>query len=541
MSANLCLAESLNINLDESCTLIQGDDLKAKDAYLRDESRKSGHASMLALPTSETQVAQALQEAKRQDLDVTISGARTGITAGAVPFGGAIISLERMDKILGLRKDENGNIFVTCQAGVTLATLQNALENLRFTDEKSWSQQSREILDTLRKTPHFFPPDPTETSASIGGCVACNASGAHTFRYGPTRDYVNALNIILADGSIVKLKRGQAVATDKGTFTLIAQDGTHRHGKLPTFPWPKTKNAAGYYSNGRDLLDLFIGSEGTLGIITEVELRLIPKPQRSIALMAFWENESKALDFVETIRKDRKALALEAIEYFGEDALDMLRKRRALLGAASGVPAALKDSMNCAIYIDIGCDEASESTIMKSIRDIIRQLGGNTEHCWCATENDMRERLRLFRHALPETVNSIIAQTRRQFPNITKLGTDMAVPDSELRNYVNLFHDTLSKNNLKYVTFGHIGDNHLHVNILPGNPDDYDKGKKIYFELAQKIVQMGGSPSAEHGIGKLKTNFLELMAGPEGIREMKDIKAVFDPDCILGKHTLFQA
>ena len=518
--------------------LVVGEALTAWRKYFSDESRKSGDADCVALPQNAKEVVGALQEAARHGWGVTVSGARTGITAGAVPNGGLVLSLERMNRVLGLRRNENGDFFVRCEAGVRLGDLQKSLQTGMFVDFTNWDGESKSLLPDLREAKLFYPPDPTETSAAIGGTVACNASGAHTFGYGPTRPYVEAMHIVLADGSELDLRRGEWLADADGTFDLETADGAVLHGRMPSYPWPKTKSAAGYFSGGRDVMDLFIGSEGTLGVVTDVELRLIPRPERSIMVMCFWPEEATALAFVRALRTERKELGLEAVEYFGADALDMLRERRNRLGAASGVPACLEDDMRYGVFLDVGCSVERERDVLDRLQTIIRNLGGKPETCWCATENDTRERLRLFRHALPETVNGLIAEIRRQYPTVTKLGTDMAVPDEYLEAYVAMFHEELGKAGLRYVTFGHIGDNHLHVNILPRNPDEYAKGRALYFELAKRVVAMGGSPAAEHGIGKLKTDFLKLLIGEKGVEEMRAVKLLFDPRGMLGQKTL---
>ncbi len=518
--------------------MVVGEALSSWRKYFSDESRKEGDADCIALPQNAEEVAVALREAAKNGWSVTISGARTGITAAAVPDGGLVLSLERMNHVLGLRKNERGEFFVRCEAGVRLGDLQKSLQTGMFADSANWSEESRALLTELREAKLFYPPDPTETSASIGGTVACNASGAHTFGYGPTRPYVESVHVILADGSELNLRRGEWMADDDGAFQLQTPEGKILNGRMPSYPWPKTKSAAGYFSGGRDVMDLFIGSEGTLGVVTDVELRLVPRPERSIMVMCFWADEATALKFVHALRAERKQLGLEAVEYFGADALDMLRERRRLLGAASGVPSCLEDDMRHGVFLDVGCAAADERDVLQRLQEIIRSLGGDAGKCWCATENDTRERLRLFRHALPETVNGLIAQIRRQYPTVTKLGTDMAVPDDRLEEYVAMFHEELGAAGLRYVTFGHVGDNHLHVNILPRNPDEYAKGKALYFDLAKRVVAMGGSPAAEHGIGKLKTNFLELLIGKKGVEEMRAVKALFDPHGMLGPKTL---
>jgi D-lactate dehydrogenase (cytochrome) len=288
-----------------------------------------------------------------------------------------------------------------------------------------------------------------------------------------------------------------------------------------------------------DLIDLFIGAEGTLGIITAAELRVVPAPETNCAVVTFWPSETVALEFTRQVRQRKEPLGIEAIEYFGPDALRLLRRRRTMLGAASGVPECLPAEAGCAIYLDIGTAAAELPNTLEALAGCVRAGGGNPNECWTGMAKAERDRLRVFRHALPETVNSIIAEIRQTHPQVTKLGTDMAVPDECLERILHLYRERLDAKGLDYVVFGHIGDNHLHVNILPRNPDEYAAGKELYLTFARDVVAMGGSPAAEHGIGKLKTGFLKIMYGEDGVAQMLAVKRVFDPDLRLGKGTLF--
>jgi D-lactate dehydrogenase (cytochrome) len=353
---------------------------------------------------------------------------------------------------------------------------------------------------------------------------------------------VQRLVVVLADGRVLDLQRGTHFADPDGRFGIANADGTVTWGHAPSYLWPRTKNSAGYFSSpDLDLIDLFIGSEGTLGIITEVEIRLVPAPETNCAIMTFWADEPTALAFTAALRGRRQELGVEAIEYVDPNALGMLRERRDTLGAASGIPACLPATAQAAIYLDIGTATDSLTTVLTELAALIQASGGNPEECWSAMERDERERLRVFRHALPETVNSIIAEARKTHPGITKLGTDMAVPDEHLERIIAVYREKLDQAGLKYVIFGHIGNNHLHVNILPRNPEDYAAGWELYHEFAETVVELGGSPAAEHGIGKLKPDFLRLLVGDQGIEQMRAVKKVFDPAGILGVGTLFAA
>ena len=166
--------------------------------------------------------------------------------------------------------------------------------------------------------------------------------------------------------------------------------------------------------------------------------------------------------------------------------------------------------------------------------------GADLDDTWFADGEREIERFKGIRHAVPEAVNMLIGRRRRNISGLTKLGTDLAVPDDCLRRVMEMYHRDLQKAGLEYVIFGHIGNNHLHVNILPRTPDDYRLGKSLYLEWAREVVAMGGTVSAEHGIGKLKREMLEIMYGKNGIEQMRRIKALFDPRFLLNRGNLFE-
>lgn len=489
--------------------------------FLRDESRMEGKAGYAAFPISTDEVSALMAWAKERSLPVTVSGGRTGIAGGAVPDGGLLLSLTRLQKIGAVQQDSDGRPYVFSGAGVLLSELQNHL--------------------ITKKSGLFFPPDPTETSATIGGMIACNASGAHTYSYGPTRKYVKSITAVLPDGDIVRLQRGQAVAGPDGSFVLKKADGAELRGKVPLYPQPETKNAAGYFSgSGMDLVDLFIGSEGTLGVVAEAELYLLPNPEIQFNAMFFLSSEAAAIELTESLRR-LSSIEVTAIEYFDPLSLELLRGRRQSMKAASMVPPGMPQGKAVAgLFVDVTSKKADVSAAAEALREAGASLSkGRAVAVWAAFDKDERERLRKFRHALPETVNSLIAERRKSHPQITKLGTDMAVPDRFLSEIMSVYRRELDANRLDYVIFGHIGNNHLHVNILPRNPDEYALGKRLYAGFAKDVLSMKGSVSAEHGVGKLKRNFLQLMLGDEGLDQMRRVKAVFDPEMRLGPGTLF--
>lgn len=472
--------------------------------YLRDESRKTGAADSISFPMDEAGIVDAIRWAGANRRSITTQGARTGLTGGAVPSGGHILNLGRMKTIT----NENG---LTVQPGATL-------------------DEIRAHLKSAGKL--FFAPDPTETTATIGGMASCNASGARSFRYGATRESILAFPLVLADGDVVALRRGQCMA-DGRHFKLKTKSGRMIEGDLPSYTTPAIKTAAGYFvRENMDMMDLFIGAEGTLGIFSELALKLLPWPAAVWGVMAFFGSEEEALAFVHAVRalKDRPA----SIEFFDSCSLNLLREHR--LEGAPEVPA----DYHTGIYVEYHAeDEEAASAMVERMCEALDRCGGSEDRTWIATDDHERERIRLFRHALPEAVNTLINERRKTDPAITKLGTDMAVPDARLDELMALYHKALQRLGLEYVIFGHIGSNHVHVNILPRTMEEYEKGKAQYLEWADAVVKMGGTVSAEHGIGKLKTQFLLKMVGEQGIEDMRRLKRLFDPECRLNPGNLF--
>jgi len=485
--------------------------------YLCDESRRSGWAQSISFPASARDIQDHLAYALSKKEPVTVQGARTGITAGAVPEGGHVVSLSRMKQVVSIRKEET---VVVVQPGLSLSELRTAV---RDETGGKW----------------FFPPDPTETSASVGGMIACNASGARSFFYGPFRRYVTALRVMLVDGSTLLLRRGVG-RSNKRSFEISTDSGHAVSGVLPSYRLPAVKNASGYYvQDEMDLLDLFIGSEGTLGIVYEAELRLLPNPSVQFGLLAFPPTEHSALGLVKEVREQARTRpgqdGLVAIEFFDQAALYLVRAEPA--GAELGLP----NSTGPAVYFEYhGDGEGFMEDRLTRLSETLEKSGADPNSAWLAGSEKEMERLRAFRHAVPEAVNRTVGERKKTAKGITKLGTDLAVPDRHLEDIMAVYREGLERLGLKHVIFGHIGDNHVHVNIIPRNTNEYEEGRKLYQEWARTAVQMGGTVSAEHGVGKLKREMLEEMYGPKAIEEMRQLKRCFDPLGLLNRGNLFK-
>lgn len=498
--------------------------------YLHDETKTVGTAESISFPTTEEEICRLLRYFSKKGERVTVQGNRTGLTAASVPGGGHVMSLCHMDKVTGMRID-GGTVYLRVQPGLSLGVLRQMITNRSF-DGSEWDGDSQAALALFRKMPpQYFPPDPTESSASLGGMAACNSSGAKTYHYGATRPYINALRLVLPDGDVISLSRGEHFAKGR-EFSLTTEGGRIISGCLPGYTMPGCKNASGYYAaDNMDLVDLFVGSDGTLGVISQLELKLIPMPKVIWGVNCFFHQESQALDFVDGIRAQCRGLA--AVEYFDGNALAILREHD-----DGGFP--VPTGFNCMIYVEIHSDDQESALAeVKTVGRIMDGVGADCADTWAAKSLPDRERLLELRHKVPESVNALIAKRKREIPALAKVASDMAVPDGKFRQIMEIYHRDIDKNGFQYAIWGHIGNNHLHVNVLPQTEEDMHRGKAMFLEWAKTVTALGGTVSAEHGAGKNKANLLLILYGEEGVREMAALKRLFDPACMLGAGNLF--
>lgn len=485
--------------------------------YLRDESRMTGHAQYIAFPESAADVQAAVRRAARENRPITIQGARTGLVGGAVPHGGLILNMERMNRVLAFMPPVAGSSAqIHVEAGITLQQLHLDIQRL-----------CREH----NLPPHFFPPDPTETTATLGGMIAANASGARTFRYGATRMHIQALTLCMASGELLTIRRGQFLAQGR-QFRVNAVEGT-----LPSCRTPALKNAAGYYvAPDMDMLDIFIGSEGTLGIVVAAELKLQKVPEH-IWAAAMWVPQKTNLPRLVSLLAEIPGMA--AIEYFDRNSLELLRTHQAHL-APQHIPLPPVAAGQC-LYAEWHADNAHEAeTILETVGIRAEECNVDMETAFFAETEEELQKLKAFRHAVPELVNSTLDHHRRLHPELQKVSTDFAVPEERLGDLLDMYAATLAGSGLTYMLFGHIGNRHLHLNIIPETPDDMKHGQNLFARWAATIVEWGGTISAEHGIGKRKRNLLKQMVGEECLQEMRTLHDMFDPGHLLNAGNIFE-
>jgi D-lactate dehydrogenase (cytochrome) len=503
--------------------------------YLRDESRFQGGACGLVHCRHERDVLYVLQAANRYRIPLTAVSGKTSLTGAPVPLGGLILDVKGLALI-----DPNDPALVG--PGVIL----------------------KQYKDYVASKGLFYPPDPTsEDSCTLGGNVACNASGPLSYLYGPTRNYVQGLRIALPTGTVVEIERGQVVSKEGVLkvpahlmFPAGAEDLLIPVPKRAASDWTFCKNAAGLYaSEPMDLVDLFIGSEGILGIVLQIKTRLLERRKPYFSLMLYLPTLGQTVrlvrlldDFKRYFHDGRKDLRPEVermaaespnrpdipdldqlrgvvpscMEWFGASVAPFLSKDRA---------GKLKGKYGC-LYIEQEYSEADDPmAILSQWASLMDMLNDSTQidsppiETEVALDESQIRKMRRDRQSVPEKLNELIR------PGMVKVGMDFAVPMEHLGKLLMLYDHALPKG--KSYVFGHIGNAHLHSNILAENSDELESYRSLTRSLALEVCKLSGSVSAEHGIGKLKHELLEIMLGAEGIDEIRRIKRILDPNLIL--------
>jgi len=412
-------------------------------------------------PSSTKEVAAILKVCNRERVPVIPRGMASGLAAGAVPLdGGLILNLVRLNRILDIDMD---NMMATVEAGVITADFQAEVEKLGL----------------------FYPPDPASVRHStLGGNVACNAGGPRCLKYGITGDYVMALEVVLADGRIMRVG-GKAI-----------------------------KNVTGY-----DLKSLFVGSEGTLGVITEITLKLIAYPEAKRTAQAIFprlEDAGKAINAVL-----RGGIVPATLELMDETAINSVEDFLHL-----GLP---RDA-EAILVIETDGDEADATRDMKVVVHICREHGASEVRV-AQTPEESDE--------LWRTRRNISGSLGRKRPN--KLGEDISVPRSAIPEVIARIKQISVKHNLPIVIFGHAGDGNLHPNILFDKRDEeeWQRVEAAVGDLFRAAVEVGGTLSGEHGVGVLKRPYLEMALGATSVEMQRRIKQAWDPNNILNPGKIF--
>ncbi|MHB1222622.1 MAG: FAD-binding oxidoreductase [Gemmatimonadaceae bacterium] len=441
-------------------------DVDVRGSYSRDASGLELVPDAVARPETASETIEIVRQAISEGTSITPAGGQTSLTGASITDSGLLLSMRRMTRMLDIDVERRT---VRVEPGGFVGDMKRAVA-------------AHGLL---------FPPDVTsENEATIGGAIACNASGPRSLRYGPTRRWVRSLTVALATGEVVTVRRPRL-----------------------------EKNTAGFFPM-QDPVDWFIGSEGTLGVVLEAEFDLLPLPQRVTGIGVPFDSEADALAFVRAARR-HDVVRPRCLEYLDDRALEIVR---GCDGGAGWVGSALvyteqehtgDDDLNLDAWLEIA--EAN-----RALADDIIVFDGDAP---IRTARDLR-------HAVPATTNERGARCRAQGGR--RIATDWAVPLDLLPEALKAARSIAVRHGVDIpVTFGHAGNGHPHQDFVAPDAQALVKVEAAVEETLHLVVSMGGTVAAEHGIGKLKRRWLPMQLSPLQIAAMRSLKSTLDPAGLL--------
>jgi D-lactate dehydrogenase (cytochrome) len=517
---------------------------EALEPYLEDASgAPAGRAAGLVRVASEAEAAALLRATAGRGSKILPQAARSSLTGGAIPHGEVVVSVEALRETGSVRRAAGG-ARATFGAGVRLRELQEAVAAEGF----------------------YYPPVPTHQEAMIGGSASTNAGGAATFKYGVTREWIHALRVLLFNGDLLAIERGQAVARPGETFRIGLTDGSELAVPVPDYRLPDLKKiSAGYFAaDPLDLVDLFVGSEGTLGLITAVTVELVPRPPAVVTGLVFLPDEGAAFDLATELRlaaqsaRDRGDLAgpdVRAIEWMDPNCLEILRRhdeaRRRRIRLPEAARAGVLFEMELAeptdneraqeqlaTALDGGSAERDDGLIR--LFRVLRDHDAVDDLEFAFPEDGRRHQALVeLREAVPQRVGELMGRT----PGVVKMGGDLIVPFERLREMMHVYADGFERRGLAYAVWGHLGDGNLHPNAMPRTEGEWSLAVDALMEFADEAVRRGGCPLSEHGVGRspLKQCLLRRFLGDAAVEQMRRIKRALDPVGRFAPGVLFPA
>jgi len=451
----------------------------------REDTMMRGDPDAVLRARDEKEISDVLVFCNRNNIPVTFCASRTSMTGSSVAMKGLLISAEKLEGIIDIGIDDK-TPFARVKAGTITAEVQKAVEEVGY----------------------FFPVAPTSRNeCRIGANVSTNATGEDSFKYGPLRPYVLGIEVILADGSKNLFKRSKD--------------------EKPSYE----QNRGGYFTDWKSPIDLFIGSEGTLGFISEIILKLLPKsPDFFSALIPFPSNVKALECLVEIVKK--KNPSLRALEFIDSGALSAMK-------TADKLPS-FPDGTNALIYFkeEFRDNKEKEHAIGKWYRHVSFFAPKNfVDAIIIAETNKQKEEFRLWRHRIPEWANE---EGRKYWAaGGGKVGSDWWVPVNSLLEMMEYFYNEAQNLHLPYMAYAHLGRGHPHTNIIAKTYQEKKAAEEVLIRCCRKAVSLGGGVSGEHGIGKIHTNLMPIQHSFETICKMKEWKKQYDPKWIIGRGNLF--
>lgn len=436
-------------------------------AVARDASGLELIPEAVARPREEAEVVELVSAAVRDGGSITPAGGQTSTTAASITDRGTLLSLRALDRVIEV--DEEANV-ARVQAGVLLGDLKRMLAQ-------------RGLL---------FAPDPTsEDDVTVGGAIACNASGARSLRYGATRPHVLGLRVALADGTVADVRRSGL-----------------------------EKNTAGFAA-AQEPVDWFVGSEGTLGVILEAELSLLPLPHSVTGLGIPFSSEDEALRFVAAARQSRE-VSPRCLEFLDAGAFDIARTSRGEAWA---------EDAKAFVYAEEVPGHDEEPALDAWLALAESHGARDADVVVFQGESELRD-ARKMRHAVPAAMHERAAPYRVHGGR--RVSTDWAVPYRKLPGAIAHSRALATAAGIEQaVTFGHAGNGHPHQNYVARSSEELARIESVVEQTLRHVISLGGTVAAEHGIGKLKRKWLPLQMSATQLRVMQGLKNALDPQGVL--------
>jgi D-lactate dehydrogenase (cytochrome) len=517
-----------------SVAIVPDDDPDVVSRFLADAAHYPGGSAVAVVrPRTIDELSAALVTPRR----TLVVGAQSSLTGGATPSQDVVIATDRLNDV----RVDGGRIRVG--AGVPLQAMQ----------------------DTLAKHGRWFPPAPTYLGAFAGGAVATCAAGAATFKYGTVRNWVDAITVVLAGGDVVSMTRGQYAASPDGSSEIETSTGTRRV-HLPPLQMPAVpKCSAGYFIKpSMDLIDLFIGSEGTLGAIADVTFKTAALPAGVCRAFVPIADEPQSIRLVSELRAaaietwrsgDPNGIDIASIEHMDARSIEVVREdgvdRRLDISLAPGTAVALLidielppqvAAMDLWTVIEAALDrEAVVSPLTRFCRVLHRHGALDDAEITLPGDRRRADAFAELREAVPAGVNRRVAQAKQRDASISKTAADMIVPYERFAGMIATCRRLFAERDLDLAVWGHISDGNVHPNLIPRSADDVQKGREAILALGKEVIAMGGSPLAEHGVGRnpVKQQLLRQLYGAAGVDAMRAIKLGLDPNGSLASGVIF--
>ncbi|MBI2996217.1 MAG: FAD-binding oxidoreductase [Candidatus Melainabacteria bacterium] len=451
-------------------------------SFCTDSSNYPGYAEALVRPTSTNEVIEILKEANSKKIPVTPIGNRSSLTGSAAAQGGWILDTSQMTRIIEINHSEKCAI---AEPGIMLSDLKKIIFDQGL----------------------FYAPDPTsEKECFFGGSIATNASGSRTFKYGSTRRYVRALEVVLANGEVLNIRRNEI---EKNTF-----------GYLPF----------------QNVVEIFVGSEGTLGVITKGEVELIEKPENFFGGMAFFKSLNDALDFVINIRKGlinqtpmTTTITPRAVELFDHLGLNIIKGESQFK---------IPESAKAAILFEQEYKSNEYEKLIETWLSFLEKNKALIDNTIITNQLKQQEELRRLRHLVPSSLFEEGSKYVKDGGG--KISTDWSVPINKIHEIINYAEALACEAKIQEpVIYGHIGNGHPHYNFIAKNENEKKQIMKVVYKTCERVVSLGGTIAAEHGIGKIKKDFLKYQYPKQIIDSMKALKCSLDPNEILATGNMF--